>query len=54
MEIFKQPSFLENKCEESNCNEPCAGGCPLYWLKFNSDKEIKGIDPKNKNARSNI
>lgn len=33
--------YPSEKC--NSCNESCSGGCPLFWLKFNSDKEIRGI-----------
>ncbi len=33
--------YPSEKC--NTCNESCSGGCPLFWLKFNSDKEIRGI-----------
>ncbi len=32
--------FPSKKCEE--CYEPCTGGCPLYWTRFDPEKEIKG------------
>lgn len=32
-----------SKCDEPNCNEPCSGGCPLFWYSFDPEKEIKGI-----------
>ncbi|MBM3233873.1 radical SAM protein [Candidatus Pacearchaeota archaeon] len=35
--------FPSKKCERSRCSENCTGGCPLYWLKYNPDKEIHGI-----------
>src|SRR3989338_7608645 len=31
------------KCDTPNCNEPCAGGCPLYWTKFDPEETIKGV-----------
>jgi radical SAM protein with 4Fe4S-binding SPASM domain len=34
--IGKYPS---EKC--NTCNESCSGGCPLFWLKFNPDEEIR-------------
>ena len=33
-----------SKCNEEKCNEPCSGGCPLFWMIFNPEKEIKGIE----------
>ena len=35
--------YASEKCERINCAENCAGGCPLFWTKFNPDKEITGI-----------
>jgi radical SAM protein with 4Fe4S-binding SPASM domain len=39
----KMGRYPSKKCEEPSCTEPCSGGCPLYWIKFNPEKEIKGI-----------
>lgn len=39
----KVKRYPSSKCEEPNCNEPCSGGCPLFWLKFDPEKEIKGM-----------
>ena len=36
-EASKHPSI---KCE--GCKENCAGGCPIYWLKLDPEKEIRG------------
>ncbi|MFA5061454.1 MAG: radical SAM/SPASM domain-containing protein [Candidatus Pacearchaeota archaeon] len=33
------------KCDDGNCDEPCSGGCPLFWSVFDPNKEIKGINP---------
>lgn len=33
--------YASSKC--NNCPEFCCGGCPLYWLKYNPDKEIRGL-----------
>lgn len=38
--------YPSTKCERPNCNESCGGGCPLYWLKFDPNKEIKGMGSK--------
>ncbi|MCX6749227.1 MAG: radical SAM protein [Candidatus Pacearchaeota archaeon] len=38
--IRRYPSL---KCIEGNCWNPCVGGCPVFWLKYDAEKEIKGI-----------
>ncbi len=38
--LRKYPS---NKCHEGDCWDPCTGGCSIFWLKYNPDKEIKGL-----------
>ena len=35
--ICRYPSV---KCK--NCNESCTGGCPLYWIRIDPEKEIRG------------
>lgn len=35
--------YPSKKCGKGSCNEPCAGGCPIFWTKFDPEKEIKGI-----------
>lgn len=37
--------YPSKKCENTTCNEKCSGGCPLLWMKFNPEEEIKGIIP---------
>jgi radical SAM protein with 4Fe4S-binding SPASM domain len=32
------------KCDDGRCDEPCSGGCPLFWSVFDPEKEIKGKD----------
>ncbi|MEK6951932.1 MAG: radical SAM protein [Nanoarchaeota archaeon] len=44
--ISRYPS---TKCEDQNCNELCSGGCPLFWTKFDPDKEIPGINSSSNN-----
>lgn len=34
--------YPSKKC--NNCTENCSGGCPLYWIKFDPDKQIRGIN----------
>jgi len=36
----KMARFPSNKCD--GCNENCTGGCPIYWKRYNPDKEVKG------------
>lgn len=36
----KMAHYPSVKCD--GCLENCSGGCPLYWLKFNPDEQIKG------------
>ncbi|MFA4953463.1 MAG: radical SAM/SPASM domain-containing protein [Candidatus Pacearchaeota archaeon] len=38
--VSRYPSL---KCEEPNCNEYCSGGCPLFWIRFDPEIEIKGL-----------
>lgn len=35
--------YPSNKCHEGDCWDPCTGGCSVFWLKYNPDKEIKGL-----------
>ncbi len=37
--LRKYPS---TKCEEDGCWNPCTGGCSVFWLKDDPQKEIKG------------
>ncbi len=32
--------YASQKC--TGCKEPCAGGCPLFWTKYDPDTEIRG------------
>ncbi len=34
------------KCKEEDCWNPCVGGCPVFWLKYDAKKEIKGMENK--------
>lgn len=40
--------YPSEKCDP--CEEYCAGGCPLFWLKLDPEKEIKGVP----NAKGNL
>lgn len=31
------------KCKEGNCWDPCLGGCPIFWFKYDPDIEIRGM-----------
>lgn len=33
--------YPSKKCE-NNCEEKCTGGCPVFWLKYNPETEIRG------------
>lgn len=35
--------YPSTKCEEGNCWDPCIGGCHVFWLKYDAQKEIKGL-----------
>ena len=39
--------YPSDKCNDTNCDEPCGGGCPLFWIRFDPSKEIKGMNSKN-------
>ena len=39
--LRKYPS---QKCSEGDCWDPCTGGCSVFWLKYNPEKEIKGLN----------
>ncbi len=41
--------YPSSKCEEGRCWDPCTGGCSVFWLKYDPDLEIPGI---NKNDKS--
>lgn len=33
------------KCKQGDCwGEECSGGCPVFWLKYDPSKEIKGFN----------
>nr|WP_319571255.1 radical SAM protein [uncultured Draconibacterium sp.] len=32
------------KCKDGDCWNPCMGGCPIFWLKDNPEKIIKGFE----------
>ncbi|HTZ41835.1 MAG TPA: hypothetical protein VMC07_01345 [Candidatus Omnitrophota bacterium] len=36
----KVSRYASTKC--GGCEEKCVGGCPLLWIKFNPDEEIRG------------
>lgn len=31
-------------CSKGDCWDPCTGGCSVFWLKYNPEKEIKGLN----------
>ncbi|MBW6442298.1 site-specific integrase [Patescibacteria group bacterium] len=35
--------YPSKRCNENSCTENCAGGCPLFWTKFDPEKEIKSV-----------
>lgn len=35
--------YASKKC--SGCSEKCSGGCPLFWMKLDPEKEIVGKIP---------
>ena len=35
--------YPSKKCSEGNCWNPCTGGCSVFWLKYNPEKEIRGL-----------
>lgn len=39
--------YPSKKCSEGDCWDPCTGGCSVFWLKYDPEKEIRGL---NKNA----
>lgn len=43
--------YPSKKCEEGGCWDPCTGGCSVFWLKYNPEKEIMGIK---KNVTCNL
>jgi len=38
----KLKHFPSSKCN-NGCEEFCTGGCPLFWLRYDPEKEIKGV-----------
>jgi len=36
--------YPSQKCSEGNCWNPCTGGCSVFWLKYNPENEIKGLN----------
>jgi radical SAM protein with 4Fe4S-binding SPASM domain len=43
--------YPSTKCKEGNCWDPCTGGCSVFWLKYDPEKEIKGLE---RNDKSNF
>jgi len=39
--LRKYPS---QKCSDGNCWNPCTGGCSVFWLKYNPEEEIRGLN----------
>lgn len=37
-------NYPSKKCSEDNCWNPCTGGCSVFWLKYNPDEEIRGLN----------
>jgi len=35
------------KCGNEKCLDNCTGGCPVFWMKYNPEEEIKGIKDGN-------
>lgn len=39
--------YPSTKCRDDGCwGNKCAGGCPIFWFKYNPEKEIKGLNTK--------
>ena len=39
--LGKYPS---TKCRDDGCwGKECSGGCPIFWSKYDPQKEIKGL-----------
>jgi len=39
--------YPSTKCRDDECwGEQCAGGCPVFWSKYDPEKEIKGLTQK--------
>lgn len=36
--------YPSKKCSEGGCWNPCTGGCSVFWLKYNPEKEIRGLN----------
>jgi radical SAM protein with 4Fe4S-binding SPASM domain len=36
--------YPSQKCSEGDCWNPCTGGCSVFWLKYDPEKEIKGLN----------
>jgi len=36
--------YPSKKCHEGDCWDPCTGGCSVFWLKYDAEKEIKGLN----------
>jgi radical SAM protein with 4Fe4S-binding SPASM domain len=36
--------YPSKKCREGNCWGPCTGGCSVFWLKYDPEKEINGFE----------
>ena len=36
--------YPSKKCSEGDCWDPCTGGCSVFWLKYNPEEEIRGLD----------
>jgi len=47
--------YPSKKCKENNCwGYNCSGGCPIFWYQYDPGKEIKGLNTKKDNGKSNI
>ena len=36
--------YPSTKCRDGGCWDPCTGGCSVFWLKYNPQDEIKGLN----------
>lgn len=36
--------YPSKKCSEGDCWDPCTGGCSVFWLKYNPENEINGLN----------
>ena len=35
--------YPSKKCSGGDCWNPCTRGCSVFWLKYDPEKEIKGL-----------